>query len=151
VNGVVFSPDGKSIATASYDGTARLWTLTGRELMVFRGHQGQVSGVSFNPNGRSIATVGYDGTTRLWLLTGQELVQFSSVTGEPVALARVSFSPDGQQLASVGENGTVELRQIKSLSLNQLLAQGCEWLKNYLANNSTVRDADAELCNQVPH
>ncbi|MEH1863084.1 MAG: hypothetical protein V7L21_34920, partial [Nostoc sp.] len=49
--GVSFSPDGKTIATASLNGTARLWTLNGQLLQEFKGHQGSVRGVSFSPDG----------------------------------------------------------------------------------------------------
>ncbi|MEH1961771.1 MAG: hypothetical protein V7L05_18190, partial [Nostoc sp.] len=70
---VSFSPDGKTIATASDDNTARLWTLNGQLLQEFKGHQGIVSSVSFSPDGKTIATASDDGTARLWTLNGQLL------------------------------------------------------------------------------
>jgi WD40 repeat protein len=66
VRSVSFSPDGKTIATASYDNTARLWTLNGQLLQEFKGHQGPVISVSFSPDGKTIATASYDKTARLW-------------------------------------------------------------------------------------
>ncbi|MBN4004171.1 hypothetical protein, partial [Nostoc sp. LPT] len=62
VSSVSFSPDGKTIATASLDGTARLWNLQGQLLQEFKGHQGLVRGVSFSPDGKTIATASLDGT-----------------------------------------------------------------------------------------
>jgi WD40 repeat protein len=53
---VSFSPDGKYIATASGDKTARLWDLTGKLIQEFKGHQDWVSSVSFSPDGKYIAT-----------------------------------------------------------------------------------------------
>ena len=49
---VAFSPDGTVIVTGSYDGTARTWEVTtGRPLVTFAGHAGQVEAVSFAPDG----------------------------------------------------------------------------------------------------
>jgi len=48
---VSLSPDGKTIATASLDKTARLWDLQGKLLQEFKGHQSVVNSVSFSPDG----------------------------------------------------------------------------------------------------
>ncbi|WP_244329182.1 WD40 repeat domain-containing protein [Tolypothrix sp. PCC 7910] len=63
---VSFSPDGKTIATASSGGTAQLWNLQGQLLQEFKGHQEWVRGVSFSPDGKTIATASLDNTARLW-------------------------------------------------------------------------------------
>ncbi|MFM7406837.1 MAG: eIF2A-related protein, partial [Cuspidothrix sp.] len=76
VNSVSFSPDGKTIATASSDNTARLWNLQGQMLQEFKGHQGSVRSVSFSPDGKTIATASSDNTARLWNLQGQMLQEF---------------------------------------------------------------------------
>src|SRR4051812_2790536 len=52
VNSVVFSPDGKFLASGSYDKTVRLWDLaTGREIRTFRNHRKSVQSVAFSPDG----------------------------------------------------------------------------------------------------
>jgi WD40 repeat protein len=67
VCGVAFSPDGRLLATASADGTARLWDpATGQHQRTLTGHTNAVLGVAFSPDGRLLATAGDDGTMRLW-------------------------------------------------------------------------------------
>ena len=72
VNNVVFSPDGKYIATASRGKTARLWNAaTGEQISVLN-HDGSVYGVVFSPDGKYIATASADSTARLWICSSTE-------------------------------------------------------------------------------
>ena len=101
---VAFSPDGQRLASASDDGTVRLWNLAGRALgEPLRGHTDSVYSVAFSPDGQRLASAGRDGTIRLWdPATGQSLgepLRPHTVTG---AVLDVAFSPDGRWLASGG-------------------------------------------------
>jgi WD40 repeat protein len=105
---VDLSPDGTRLATASFDGTAKVWdTTTGQELLTLTGHDSIVFDVVFNPDGSRLATGCYDGTAKVWdAQTGQELLTLAGHTAEVFGLA---FSPDGTRLASASFDGTAKV------------------------------------------
>jgi WD40 repeat protein len=75
----VFNADGTRLATASFDGTAKLWALSdndtkAQELATFTGSTAEVSGVAISPDGKYVATVSWDGSMRVYLTRIEDLV-----------------------------------------------------------------------------
>jgi WD40 repeat protein len=75
---VAFCPEGKYIATVSYDKSVRLWSSSGDALAIMYGHTQIVNCVTFSPDGRGVLSGSTDKTLRLWRLKHREMDSFES-------------------------------------------------------------------------
>jgi len=98
-----FSPDDQSVITMESGKLAHLWDArTGKQLKIFRGHEGQGTHAAFSPKGDLLVTVAEDKTARIWdLRSGKEILTLK----HPGHVRRADFTPDGRQVFTVSEGG----------------------------------------------
>ncbi len=122
VRTIVFSPNGRFLATASWDGTVMVWDVTrpcpacqdSVRIISSSAVEHAVEAVAFSPDGKYLAAGNAEGQVFLWRVTGSgQLIQlghpFTSHTG---FVRNVAFSPDGRTLAAADGDHVVILWDI---------------------------------------
>jgi WD40 repeat protein len=108
VQGVAFSPDGRHVASASWDRTVKVWDVTtGKLVRTLAGHTDRLFCVAYSPDGKWIASGGEDCTVRFWDdATGKEV---RTLRGHTSLISGLAFSPDSKRLASSSWDKTVRV------------------------------------------
>jgi WD40 repeat protein len=112
-----FSPDGKLLATGSFDGTVRGWDVaTGREVFTLSGHGAGVRAIVFSADGKTLYSGSEDRTVRAWnVKEGKETATLLKGERQVYCLAR---TPDGKRLAvGVGDSQKEVPGEMKLLDL----------------------------------
>ncbi|WP_460773297.1 nSTAND1 domain-containing NTPase [Nocardiopsis nanhaiensis] len=119
VRNLSWSPDGARIATASRDGTARLWDTRGGLLRELRGHMGMVEMAAWSPDSRRLATASRDNTVRIWeASTGATLLRLTDATD---VVRGVAWSPDGTYVASASRDRVIRIWEAETGRLSAQL------------------------------
>ncbi len=110
VNYAEFSPMAKQLLQHHKIKRARLWDVkTGKQLVLFKGHENNIERVLFSPNGQRVLTQS-DREVRLWdIHSGKSLVTLSHENGY---IRHAEFSPDGERIITAGSDGTVRIWRI---------------------------------------
>jgi WD40 repeat protein/DNA-binding SARP family transcriptional activator len=107
--GIAYSPDGKRLATASQDGTVKVWDVSsGKEIFTIGLLQhGGVNSIVYSPDGQRLATASDDGKAMVWdASTAEELLTLRGHTNE---VWDISFSTDGKRIATASIDGTAKV------------------------------------------
>lgn len=119
---VDFSPDGKTLATASKDGTARIWDVsTGKMQHLLEDHTTEVTCVRFSPDGKRLATGSEDCQILVWDPQSGELL--FTLSGHENHVLTIAFSQDGRQLASGGRDDCVRLWNLDTKETIRVLTE----------------------------
>jgi WD40 repeat protein len=109
---ILFSPDGKSLASTARDNIAKLWDVaSGTQLTSFNREAFSISSITFSPDGILQARGGSQATLEIWNVTNGTLIK--STEGR-FSLYESSFSLDGKLLALPGKNGSIDLWNVGS-------------------------------------
>ena len=105
IRALSFSPDGTCLASASNDGTIRLWGLKNQKNKALQTVSESISCLAFSPDGNFLSSGGGDGVVRVWdVKAGLGLRSFEGHTG---SIKSIAFFPDGQTIVSSGRDRTL--------------------------------------------
>jgi WD40 repeat protein/DNA-binding SARP family transcriptional activator len=103
---VAWSPDGRWLATASDDGSARIWNgQTGELRFALLSHENTIQDLAWSPDGTRLVTASDDGTAKVWSITEggpRELLSLSAQDTRS-GMRAVAFSPDGDRVMTGDE------------------------------------------------
>lgn len=109
---VVFSDDGKYVATGSYDSVVRVWNSeSGSLIKELKGHEQIVFKLAFSPDGSMLASASADDNVILWNLETEEHHVLNGHMGDVWGL---SFSPDNALLLTGGEDHLIHIWNVKN-------------------------------------
>ncbi|SPO02558.1 uncharacterized protein DNG_05231 [Cephalotrichum gorgonifer] len=131
VTSVIFSPDGKQLASSSHDETIKIWdTSLGICLQTLEHHNHSVTSIIFSPDGKQLASSSYDKTIKIWDTSLGTCLQ--TLEGHNDSVTSVIFSPDGKQLTSSSDDETIKIWDASLGTCLQTLEHHNHWVTSII-------------------
>ena len=121
IQNVVFSPNGRSLASASFNRSVQIWNIHDGSSNVL-GSGNQFLSVAFSPDGRYVAAGDYWGS--LWIWDSRTHTLVATWRGHTEIVWCIRFTPDGDELVSGGLDNVVKYWDVRSLGNRQGVSSG---------------------------
>lgn len=136
-----FSPDNKLIATTGTDYSIKIWDFSGKLINQIKLQQSP-NALTFSPDSQQIAFLGYPNELSIWSIAGKLIAKY---TVPEQGQGLIQFSPDGKYIATGGRKVMIWRNQ----NLDELLATGCDWLKDYFVTRPEEKQK-LKVCQDYP-
>lgn len=117
--------DGKQIITAGQDDKVRIWDFSGSQLKEIKIPGGNIYFANLSPDKNKILTTQWNSnayTRSIWDLSGRKIAEYSNLEAS-------QLKSDWQYIATLNKLGRIYIHRVKGL--DELLTDGCRWLKGY--------------------
>ena len=122
---VAFNPDGRTIATSSYNNII-IWDVNNGQQSLLMGSKGNI--IAFSPNGRYLASLSYYGTIGLFDVKNGATLMTNSVND--IGGYSLAFSPDGKTIASGNQDGSIKLWDVSNLKMVKQLIRHSSFVRS---------------------
>jgi ribosome assembly protein 4 len=109
VNHLAFSPDGRYLASASFDKKVKIWNgFSGDFLLTLTGHVGAVYQVAWSGDSRFLVSASKDSTAKLWEIPAGKRAR-ETLPGHADEVYALDWSPHGGGVATGSKDRTLKI------------------------------------------